>query len=159
MPSTDPGYRHRPKTALPNGAVEWGSAVLKWYDLAEDRLPVARSTARQAKSYLARLPAMNVSAGFVILHRCSDRFHFLLVHLWRSNNEIWQAVHYADPPDTGFAPFAPAYPDMGQPRPTLCVWEMGIAAHEAVVWQNYLNSDRSTAAFATWQSSCLTGIT
>ena len=156
LPSVDPAYRHRPKIARPSGALHWGNAQLKCYDLAEDSLPVIPATAKQAAAYLATLPSPDATAGFVILHRCGDSFHFLLLHLWRGNNEIWQAVHYADPPEAGFAPFAPAYPGLGQPRPTLCVWELGIAAHEALAWQRYLFSAREPEDFAAWQADRLT---
>ena len=159
MSSVANDYQHRAKSARPSGTVQWGATLLKCYDLAENHLPVAAATFDQAKAYLQTLPSQDATAGFVILHRCGDSFHFLLLHLWHGNNEIWQAVHYADPPEAGFAPFAPAYPGAGQPRPTLCVWEMGIAAHEALAWQTYLASDRKTADFATWQADCKHGST
>ena len=155
MQSVDPVYLHRPKTARPAGSLQWGGAHLKCYVLAETHLPVAPATTTLAKAYIATLPPPQATAGFIILHRCGETFHFLLLHLWRGNNEIWQAVHYADPPEGGFAPFAPAYPGFGQLRPTLCVWELGIAAHEALCWQRYLASPRTTADFAIWQADSL----
>ena len=155
MPSVDPTYNHRAKIARPSGSLQWGNANLKFYDLAEAHLPVMPGTANRATAYLATLPTVDATAGFVILHRCGDSFHFLLLHLWRGNNEIWQAVHFADPPEAGFAPFAAAYPGTGQPRPTLCVWELGIAAHEALSWQRYLFSARQPEDFAAWQADSL----
>ena len=155
MSSVDPAYHHRAKAARPGSGLHWGGTYLKCYDLAETHLPVTQTATTQAKAYLETLPPSGASAGFIILHRCNETFHFLLLQVWRGNNEIWQSVHYADPPKRGFLPFAPAYPSLGHPRPTLCVWELGIAAHEAIAWQHYLASPRSENDFAIWQSDCL----
>jgi hypothetical protein len=158
MPAAlSPDYRHRHKTAHPTTVLMAGGEPIKWYDLDEAAFPVMPDVQRAARAHLAAgLSAATDIAGFAILHRCGPTFHFLLTSLWRGNNELWQTVDYADPPDTGFAPFQPAYPAAGSARPTFCVWELGIVAHEALAWQRFLRSDRSDAARDAWQADVLT---
>lgn len=56
------------------------------------------------------------------------------------------------------APFDPAYPDAaGAVRPTFCVWELGIVAHEALAWARYLASPRDAAALAAWRADIFFG--
>jgi hypothetical protein len=50
---------------------------------------------------------------------------------------------------TGFARFDSAYP-VGGPRPTFCVWELGIVAAEAAAWARFLASPRAAADDAAW---------
>ena len=154
-----PDYQHRSKDAVPRGAQTCGRAVLKIYDLAEPAHPISddtRSKAQTAVEGLATTLATDI-AGFVILHQCSASFCFLLISTWRGNNEMWQSVLYLDDPSAAFAPFDPAYPDAGALRPTFCVWELGIVAHEALAWQTYLYSGRAGADLAQWQSNCFGG--
>ena len=71
------------------------------------------------------------------------------------SSRLWQAVHHLDRPLIAFAPFHPAYPNAPALRPTFCVWEHGIVAHEAQAGPRYLASERSEPDFALWQSDCL----
>lgn len=60
----------------------------------------------------------------------------------------------------GFAPFRPAYPaaaGVAPLRPTFCVWELAIVAHEALAWGRLLASDRGDADLARWQADMLGG--
>lgn len=161
MPDTlDPAYRHRAKTARPGPVLQDAGLTLKWYDLDEPGLPVTAATralARTATLDALTLPATPPRHGFAIAHRCGASFHFLLINLWLGNNELWQAVHYLDAGQPGFAAFPPAYPGPGALRPTFCVWELGIVAHEALAWQNLLHSPRDAAAFALWQHDICDG--
>jgi hypothetical protein len=154
-----PHYRHRAKDAAPGTALRLGNAVLKWYDLDEPANRISRETRALAQDALQAMAATfaNDIAGFAILHQCSTTFAFLLVSTWRGNNELWQSVLYIDQPLTAFAPFTPAYPATAPaPRPTFCVWELGIVAHEALAWQHFLASDRNPEELADWQADCLT---
>lgn len=157
--SLSPDYRHRSKTAVPHGTQIVGRAVLKLYDLYEAAHPISaetRSKALIALQDFAPNLALDI-AGFAILHQCSANFAFLLISTWRGNNELWQSVHYIDSPRIAFAPFDPAYPAPPNLRPTFCVWELGIAAHEAQAWQRYLRSGRTAADLDIWLIDCLSG--
>jgi hypothetical protein len=152
-------YSHRAKDAVPGPAARFGAALLKWYDLDERAYRITPQTRTLARAALQDFGAhlTDDCAGFAILHQCSASFAFLLISTWRGNNELWQSVHYIDTPLTTFAEFDPAYPKAPNLRPTFCVWELGIVAHEAQAWQRYLASDRSAEDFALWQSDCLRG--
>lgn len=155
-----PLYRHRTKDAAPGPALRLGTAVLKWYDLDEPANRISQVTRALAQDALHSMAATFASdvAGFAILHQCSSTFAFLLISTWRGNNELWQSVLYIDACLTAFAPFTPAYPSAAPaPRPTFCVWELGIVAHEALAWQRFLTSERSPQSLANWQADCLTG--
>jgi hypothetical protein len=158
--AASPQYLHRTKDAVPGPAVRVGAAVMKWYDLDEAAnriLPQTRALASAALHGFGSLLTTD-HAGFVILHQCSNTFAFLLISTWRGNNELWQSVFYIDEPLTAFAAFTPAYPaNAPTPRPTFCVWELGIVAHEAQAWQRFLSSDRTPNDLATWQTDCFAG--
>lgn len=163
MPNAlDPDYRHRAKTGRPGPVLSCLGATLKWYDLEEPGLPVTPAVQDLARAATLRVIALQVADhgachGFAIAHRCGASFHFLLINLWQGNNELWQAVHHLDAGLPDFAPFAPAYPTLGAPRPTYCVWELGIVAFEALAWQRLLNSPRDAADFANWQRDTCDG--
>ena len=156
------GYRHYPKRAVPRGAVEIGGAVLKLYDLAKESAPVPPLLAEVARAWLEG-QAGNVfepgDLGFVILHRCGADFHFLLPVVWRGANEAWETVAYHHRDMAGFERFDPAYPVLSggeiAPRPTFCVWELAIVAHEALAWSRFLAGDRDDAALAVWRGDLL----
>src|SRR3546814_7109998 len=84
-------------------------------------------------------PYTTLFRSFVILHRCGADFYFLLVSVWRGSNELWEAVWYQHGDMPAFAPLDSAYlPDAGAPRPTFCVWELGLVPHESAAWARYL---------------------
>ena len=152
-------YIHRPKDAVPGLAARSGAAMLKWYDLDEPANRITPQTRTRAHTALQDFGANLTQdhAGFAILHQCSPSFAFLLISTWRGNNELWQSVQYIDVPLTTFAPFPPAYPAPAHLRPVFCVWELGIVAHEAKAWQQYLDSDGAGSDFDLWQSNCFIG--
>lgn len=152
-----PHYRHRAKDAVPGPALRICGATLKWYDLDEPAHRITshtRSLARAALQDFGATLALD-HAGFVILHQCGPTFAFLLISAWRGDNELWQSVFHIDHPRTSFTPFDPAYATPPNLRPTFCVWELGIVAHEAKAWQRYLASNQTAADLTTWQSDCL----
>lgn len=144
-----PAYRHAPKHAQPATSVGLGDAVLKWYDVAsaDDPVPAdVRALARRALDDAARLGELRLGdgLGFVILHRCgTEGFHFLLVQTWRNDNELWETVWAKESDDDpGFHP----WPSEPGHRPTFCVWELGVVAHERIAWGAYLTSERDGSA-------------
>lgn len=157
-------YRHYPKRAVPRGALQAGGAILKLYHLEKPGEPVPPALAGAAPTWLAR-QAGHVfgpgDLGFVILHRCGADFHFLLPVVWRGANEAWETVAYRQGEMADFERFDPAYPKVAGgatvPRPTFCVWELAIVAHEALAWSRFLGSERDEAALARWRGDMLDG--
>ncbi|MCZ7588287.1 MAG: hypothetical protein M5U27_05365 [Gaiella sp.] len=143
-----PGYRHEEKLARVGQSVALGDTLLKWYELAPADAPVEPAVSDLARLGLAdaaRLGELRLGGtlGFVILHRCDEGFHFLLVCTWRNENELWETVWAKDGDgDPGFHP----WPLEGSHRPTFCVWELGAVAHEARAWARFLRSPRDRDA-------------
>lgn len=158
----DTAYRHAPKRAVAGDPIEVGGSFLKCYDLAPASDPLDPAIKASARTFVVdeaagdRL-ALDGDSGFVILHRCGADFYFLLVSVWRGNNELWEAVYYRDCATPGFARFDPAYPAATTPRPTFCVWELGIVASEAAAWTRLLQSERSPVDQARWLADRFTG--
>ena len=149
-----PSYVHYPKQAVPREALDLGASVLKLYHLERPGEPVSERVAAAAREALAGGVAAELDAdhGFAIVHRCGADFHFLLIGGWRGSNEVWEAVWYLDAGMAGFAPFDPAYPPQsGALRPTFCVWELGIVAHESAAWTRFLASPRGEADLERWR--------
>ena len=156
----DADYRHVAKHAQPATSIGLGDAVLKWYDVARPDDPVpddVRALARRALDDAARVGELRLGdgLGFVILHRCgSEGFHFLLVQTWRNDNELWQTVWARhDDADPGFRPWVV---EDGH-RPTFCVWELGVVAHERLAWAAYLAMERDAAARRTYLGDVFEG--
>jgi hypothetical protein len=157
-------YRHYPKRAVPAGLLETGGAVLKLYHLEKAGEPVPPPLVEVARAWLEALVGdvfETGDLGFAILHRCGADFHFLLPVVWRGANEAWETVAYHHGEMAGFERFDPAYPVISggeiAPRPTFCVWELAIVAHEALAWSRFLASVRDEAAVAAWQEDVLAG--
>ncbi len=155
-------YRHYPKHAMPRGVLEIGGAALKLYHLEKAGEPVPPPLAQVARAWLEAQAGAAFEPGdlgFVILHRCGADFHFLLPTIWRGANEAWEAVAYHHGDMAGFERFDPAYPVMSggeiAPRPTFCVWELAIVAHEALAWSRFLATARDEAALAAWRADTL----
>lgn len=156
MSSVDPAYRHHAKIATSDGALTLGDATLKFYRLAPEENPVPEAIAADARAFLPGALDLSDERGFVILHRCGESFYFLLVSVWRGSNELWEAVYYRDEGMSGFARFDPAYP-AGGPRPTFCVWELGIVAAESAAWARFLGSPRGAADDQAWLAGRFSG--
>lgn len=161
-----PDYRHYEKQAVPRGSVGAAGSELKLYHLEKPGEPVPDAIAASARAFLAREGVAaaglaggeaGVDCGFVILHRCGADFYFLLMTVWRGANEAWEAVWYRDGTLADFARFEPAYPRAAMLRPTFCVWELGVVAHESAVWSRYLASLRADADLARWRDDLLAG--
>jgi hypothetical protein len=148
-------YRHQPKVVTPGDDFVLASAQLKWYDI----YPGAASDAavgERARSFLrdetvAGRLAFDDDLGFIVLHRCGAAFYFLLVSVWRNDNELWEAVYACDEGGD----FAPV--EGGHTRATYCVWELGAVCHEQRAWTRYLYSDRGPADRARWLADRLSG--
>ncbi|MBU6498355.1 MAG: hypothetical protein KGJ41_04275 [Rhodospirillales bacterium] len=142
-----PAYVHRDKHITAAPLLVLANAYLKWYDVAEAGLPVSPALRAAARGFLEAEAASHRldiarQLGFVVLHRCSADFCFLLAATWRKENEVWEtiyAVHGAAAPV--FAPFDQPGPHRG----TFCVWELGVVCHEQQAWRRYLASPRGDA--------------
>ena len=147
-------YAHYVKQAEFRELLLAGPAELKLYHLYKPGEPVSGDIADSARSFLlAEAPASlspDGDHGFAILHRCGATFHFLLVGVWRGSNELWEAVYYLDEGMDGFEAFPPAYE--APLRPTFCVWELGIVAHESQTWTRLLSSPRGKADLEHWRA-------
>ncbi len=154
-----PTYVHYEKSVRPGAALTLGGTTLKWYDIAKDGMDVTRATADLARAFIVReseagaLGALG-DLGFVILHRCGESFHFLLVSTWRGNNELWESVYAMDgPSQTDFAHYDHPAPHRG----TFCVWELQVVMHEQQAWRAYLLSERGTADRETYLADLYAG--
>jgi hypothetical protein len=144
-----PGYVHLDKVLTPREALALPSTRLKWYDLSRADLPVPAEISALARDYLrredaaGRLAPLAGALGFVILHRCSEAFYFLIASTWRNENEVWETVYAkTDADDPDFALF----PLPGPHRGTYCVWELGAVWHERQAWRRFLLTARDDAA-------------
>ena len=159
--AVDPDYRHYPKQAEYRALVEARGAAMKLYHLAAADAPVPVAVGRLCDQWFAERAATVLAegdCGFAILHRCGTDFYFLLVSVWRGSNELWEAVWYRHGDMPAFAPFDPGYPMApGVVRPTFCVWELGIVAHESAAWGRYLASPRDAAARSRWVEDVFAG--
>jgi hypothetical protein len=141
-------YAHSAKTARIGQSVALGNTLLKWYEIApedEQVPPPVSDLARLGLADAARLSELRLGGelGFVVLHRCGEAFYFLLVCTWQNDNELWETVWAKDGPDD--REFHP-WPLDGTHRPTFCVWELGVVAHERVAWSRFLRSPRDREA-------------
>jgi hypothetical protein len=141
-------YRHISKLIRPGPRLTLGDAILKWYDIAPEDVPVPGEIRKLARAALRAGSksgelALNGDLGFVILHRCGESFYFLLVSTWRNDNELWETVWAKDGDDD--PEFRP-WPIEGTHRPTFCVWELGAVWQEQRAWSRYLCSERDEAA-------------
>lgn len=145
-------YVHYAKLAVPQGMIAVPGSTLKFYHVARPGEPVPEAVDALARSTLAEEPAFAFEGdyGFCLLHRCGADFYFLLPTAWRGANEAWEAVWYLHGDMPAFRPFDPAYPSAPAPRPTFCVWELGVVAHEAAAWSRFLASPRDEPALVQW---------
>ena len=159
--AVDAAYRHHAKKAVFAGLREAAGAAFKTYHLTAADAPVPDAVAALCEMWFDTAAAATVEpgdCGFALLHRCGADFYFLLVSVWRGSNELWEAVWYRHGDMPAFAPFDSAYPpDAGVVRPTFCVWELGIVAHESAAWGRYLASPRDAAARSRWVEDVFAG--
>lgn len=143
----DPGYRHYDKLVTGGEVVSLRDARLKWYDIARPDAPVERHVKQLAGDFLnaeamVRDWHLDRELGFVMLHLCGTEFYFLIVCTWRGSNELWETVYFKENAATpGFSLF----PRERRHKPTYCVWEMGVVAHESAAWKWFLRSPRARA--------------
>jgi hypothetical protein len=144
----DPAYRHGPKLVTPQVALDLKDVRLKWYDLARVEAPVSSEIHARARGYLVaeseagRLDLAG-ELGFVVLHRCENNFHFLIVSTWRGSNELWESVYYKQ---NAVMPDFALFPREGRHKGAYCVWELGPVWHEQQAWVRFLTSSRDAAA-------------
>ena len=143
-----PDYRHDEKLACAGQSIALGDTLLKWYEVApadEPIEPAVSDLARLGLADAARLGELRLGGtlGFVILHRCGEGFHFLLVCTWQNENELWETVWAKNgDEDPAFGP----WPVGEGHHPTFCVWELGAVAHERDAWARFLRSPRDRDA-------------
>lgn len=168
LPGVSDDYLHYQKVAVPLDPVIASGVSLKFYALEKQSESVPAAIAAMARAKLIALAADSASGwldgdcGFVMIHRCGADFHFLLPSIWRGSNELWEGVLYHHGNMTSFERFDPAYPPITPDgiaaiRPTFCVWELGIVAHEALIWGQFLSSERGEVDLARWQEDMFSG--
>jgi hypothetical protein len=134
-------YRHVAKLVTADEDMILPGAHLKWYDLRRADLELSDGERRQARDFLTSdSPPFEDELGFVILHKCTPDFSFLLAQTWRNENELWETVYAKN----GGAFHRHTWP--GDHRGTFCVWEMGVVWHETQAWTRYLSSARDQQA-------------
>ena len=145
-------YTHYAKQAVPRGTLAAPGVTLKYYHVERPGEPVPDPVDAYARAALTgNAFGFADDLGFCLLHRCGADFYFLLPTVWRGANEAWEAVWYLHGDMPAFAPFDPAYPPVAaEPRPTFCVWELGVVAHEAAAWSRFLASPRGEADLRRW---------
>jgi len=150
----DAGYRHYPKRVTSGEPLELPGAVLKWYGLHRDDLPIPEEVTQLARSVLTSASLEASGLGFVVLHRCGADFYFLIVCTWRSSNEIWQTVFYKD--GDAMQSFK-LWPREEPHKPMLCVWELVPVWHEQKAWERFLLSSRDELAAEAWLADRFAG--
>ena len=154
------GYEHVTKVVRPQASLTLRSTVLKWYEIAPADEPVplvVRALARRNLRDASKEGSLGISGdfGFVILHRCGEGFHFLLLCTWQNENELWETVWAKDrDADPEFHP----WPLDGPHRPTFCVWELGVVAHERDAWTRFLRSPRDRDARLDYLRDTFSGV-
>lgn len=161
-PHIQSDYHHVDKRVVPQAPHETNKGILKYYLIERAQEPISAEIAGKARAFVeveVNSTLLDSDYGFVIVHKCGLSFYFLLVSVWRGNNEIWEAVYYlkGDMPD--FEIFKPAYTETSSPlRPTFCVWEQAVVAHESNCWIQFLISKRSEADIEHWRKDMYKGL-
>lgn len=139
--SVTDSYRPVSKLMTPADGLRLPGAYLKWYDLRRADLELSAEERQQARDFLGstELP-FDDELGFVILHKSTPTFSFLLVQTWRGENELWETVFSKND-----GPFQ-SHTFPGNHRGTFCVWEMGAVSYEAQAWSRYLVTARDDEA-------------
>ncbi|MFF7653270.1 hypothetical protein ACFZCY_26180 [Streptomyces sp. NPDC007983] len=150
-------YEHVQKNIVPGDELAVPGGLFKWYDVHRDGQEVAKDVRDEAREYLRDEAAagrlgLRGELGFILNHRAGDKY-FVLVGVWRNNNEFWQTLYFKD--DAGFQPYP--VPD-GAPRPTQEVVELDATSHERRAWSRYLTSARDEAAKRAYIEDRCTGI-
>lgn len=149
------GFAHVSKQAHPGKPLSLPEVYLKWYDLRDADQPATPQVSDEARDFLAAESAagrldFKKGFGFVILHKDGAKF-FMIVNLWHED-ERWQGIFFKD--QQGFQVYP--LPD-GVLRPTQCIVELDITAHERRAWSRYLHSARDTAAKQTYAHDLMSG--
>lgn len=150
----DSAYRHRAKRVTPGEPLASAGAIFKWYSLYPEDSPVPQALTHLAQRVLTTWALEACGLGFVVLHRCTNNFSFLLLCSWRNNNELWESVFYKD--GNAMADFLP-FPREGSHTPAFCVWELVPVWHEQQAWARFLASQRDAAAAEEWLRDCYLG--
>jgi hypothetical protein len=150
-------YVHAPKQAWPADDFRHAGSRLKWYDLARERDTLSAQLEREARAQLGAdagggTLALSDDRGFVLLHHCGS-VAFLIVCVWRSDNELWKTVYIKDL-ERGGAFVEQEYRGIGA---AFCVWELGVVCHEQQAWTRYLYGSRDAAALERYMGDHLDG--
>lgn len=143
-------YRHGPKQAAPGELLRLSGSRLKWYGIARPGVELTDALVAEGRAHLhaeaeAGRLAVHRDVGFVLLHHCTS-VAFLIVCVWRNDNELWKTVYIKDLPGDGEFE-EQVYRGLGA---MLCVWELGVVGHEQQAWTRYLCSARDDDALETY---------
>lgn len=146
--SAEKDYKHYDKFVEPDELITLQNSRLKWYNLAKKDTPVTPEIYDSARLFLENESEKGNlkdfgELGFVILHRCSADFYFLLVNSWRNDNELWESVYAKN--DSTQKDFR-LFPFENHHRGTFCVWELAAVWHEQQAWKKFLLSNKDGQA-------------
>lgn len=150
-------YEHVEKSIVPADDLSLPGVHLKWYDIFLAGRDTPAEIRDQARAFLAdeveagRLEFRD-ELGYAMLHLDGEGY-FLIVIVWRNNNEMWQTLYGRG--ENGFHPY-PA--KEGALKPTQNIFELDCTSHERRGWSRYLTSDRSEAAKQAYIDDKCTGI-
>lgn len=149
-------YRHADKTASPGGLLALPTTRLKWYGIAREQDCLTTELEAEGRSLLeaevaAGRLALADDVGFVLLHYCTS-VTFLIVAVWRNDNELWKTVYLKD---MRGGPFEEQR--LTGVAPAFCVWELAVVAHEQKAWIRFLRTDRTEAALQRYLADCYVG--
>ncbi|MFK7805083.1 MAG: hypothetical protein AB8G95_25850 [Anaerolineae bacterium] len=150
----DATYTHVAKTVTTGEPIVSDGSVLKWYDVAPADTPIPNELRARARARLTNLVIEASGFGFVVLHRCGNDFYFLIISIWRNNNELWETVWYADHSTNHEFAFVERNETY---TPTFCVWELTPVQHERGAWIEFLASARDENAVQTWLADQCSG--
>lgn len=147
-------YRHAPKQVGHGQPIASSSCVLKWYEIYRPEMPVPDHIRGLARASIENSRLDVDGLGFVVLHRCSPEFYFLIVCTWKRENELWETIWYKD--GNTMADFA-EFPRSESHKPAFCVWELVPVWHERQSWERFLRGERDLIAAERWLADLYSG--
>lgn len=147
-------YRHAPKQVSSGQPIAKLRCVLKWYEVYRPEMPIPDNIRGLARAAIENSRLDVDGLGFVVLHRCSPEFYFLIAGTWKRENELWETIWYKD--GNTMEDFA-EFPRNESHKPTFCVWELVPVWHERLSWERFLRGERDLIAAELWLADLYSG--